>query len=81
MTYAHYTGRRSGWVGGMPQTDLGSFFPAHLDPGLDMVGDAVFPGQSTLAVTLSALRVVGPLLERVGVSHPLEEARQPAIGA
>ena len=81
VTYAHYTGRKAGWVGGMPQTDLGNFFPAHLDFGLDMVGDAVFPGQSTLAVALSAIRVVGPLLERVGVEQPLAAARQTAVGS
>jgi len=81
VTYAFYTGRKSGWVGGMPQTGLRTFFPAHIDPGLDMVGDAVFPGQSTLAVALSALRVVGPLLERVGVSPPLAASPRWALGA
>lgn len=63
VTYAFYTGRARGWVGGAPRRGA---FPSELGPGLHMVGDAVLPGQSTLAVTVSTLRGVSPLLEQYG---------------
>lgn len=66
VTYEFYTGRARGWVGGIPQTRLRGAFAPELGAGLMMVGDAVFPGQSTLAVALSTLRVVSPLIEQVG---------------
>ena len=74
VTYQFYTGRMRGWVGGMPQTDLDNCFSPHIDAGLDMVGDAVFPGQSTLSVSLSAVRVASALLDRLGLEAPRLEA-------
>ena len=58
VTYQYYTGRHKGMVGGFPQ---GSLFAAR-GPGtgidnLLLVGDSVFPGQSTAAVALGAMRV------------------------
>ena len=81
VTYESYTGRKRGWVGGMPQTDLGNAFSPSIDPGLYMVGDSLFPGQSTLAVSLSALRVVSSMLARLGLDAPeigLKAAQVPA---
>lgn len=68
VTYAHYTGRAQGWVGGLPQTQLRGPFRADLGGGLWMVGDSVFPGQSTLAVTLSSLRVSAELSSSLGLA-------------
>jgi phytoene dehydrogenase-like protein len=70
ITYAFYTGRARGWVGGIPQTKLVGNFAPELGPGLSMVGDSVFPGQSTLAVALSSLRVAAALLGRLGIEAP-----------
>jgi len=70
VTYEFYTGRTRGWVGGMPQTSLTDNFAPELGPGLTLVGDSVFPGQSTLAVALSSLRVATTLLDRMGLEVP-----------
>jgi hypothetical protein len=43
-------------------------FAPELGAGLRMVGDAVASSQSTLAVVLSTLRVVSPLLEHGGLT-------------
>ena len=58
VTYQYYTSRHKGMVGGFPQA---SIFAAR-GPGtgirnLLLVGDSVFPGQSTAAVALGAMRV------------------------
>ncbi len=58
VTYQFYTGRDGGKVGGFPQTSL---FKAHGPrthiPNLHLVGDSIFPGQSTAGVTVGAMRV------------------------
>jgi len=57
-TYAFYTRRPFGMVGGFPQTSL--FAARGPQTGLRnlwLVGDSIFPGQSTAGVTLGALRV------------------------
>jgi phytoene dehydrogenase-like protein len=64
VTFAHFTRRADGWVGGFPQTNLFRAWPPRLAPNLWMVGDSIFPGQSTAAVALGGLRVAG---EVVGV--------------
>jgi phytoene dehydrogenase-like protein len=69
VTYAFYTGRARGWVAGGPMRRAAAPGLGH---GLHMVGDAVFPGQSTLAVALSTLRVVSPIIE--GHGRELERA-------
>jgi len=57
ITFARFTRRAWGWVGGFPQTSLFRSWGPHLSPGLWMVGDSIFPGQSVPAVMLSGLRV------------------------
>ncbi|MFN2211538.1 MAG: phytoene desaturase family protein [Anaerolineales bacterium] len=57
ITFQRFTRRYKGWVGGFPQTSLFSTWGPRLSPGLWMVGDAIFPGQSVPAVMLSGLRV------------------------
>lgn len=61
-SFLRYTRRAEGRVGGPPVTRFNSNALAvgsdALGPGLWLVGDSVFPGQGTMAVVLSALRVV-----------------------
>lgn len=75
-TFARFTGRPHGYVGGIPRRrglhhylDL---VPSPLRPGLHLVGDSVFPGQSTLATALGGLkvaeRILGPALRRAALS-------------
>lgn len=66
VTFQRFTRRVWGWVGGFPQTDLLRAWGPRLAPGLWMVGDSIFPGQSTAAVALGGLRVARMLLESVG---------------
>jgi C-3',4' desaturase CrtD len=59
--FARYTRRTRGAVGGPPvsrgNANLRAVHPGVLGPGLWVVGDSVFPGQGTMAVVLSAMRV------------------------
>ncbi len=61
-SFARYTRRTLGAVGGPPVSRSNSTFLAVnagvLGPGLWIVGDSVFPGQGTMATILSAIRVV-----------------------
>ena len=61
-SFARYTRRVGGAVGGPPASRGNSNLLAVgsdvLGPGLWVVGDSVFPGQGTMAVVLSAIRVV-----------------------
>lgn len=57
-TYARYTGRRFGLVGGLRiEHPFPLAFPSHRTglPGLYLAGDTVFPGQGTIGVTLSGI--------------------------
>ncbi len=58
QTYEFYTHRPLGMVGGFPQKSLlRALSPRTGFQNLWMVGDSIFPGQSTAGVTLGALRV------------------------
>ncbi|QPC81400.1 FAD-dependent oxidoreductase [Phototrophicus methaneseepsis] len=58
ITYAYYTLRQGGMVGGFPQVSLfKARGPRTGIPNLRLVGDSIFPGQSTAGVTLSGMRV------------------------
>ncbi len=57
VTFQRFTRRRWGWVGGFPQTSLFRAWPPRLMDGVWMVGDSIFPGQSTAAVALGGMRV------------------------
>jgi phytoene dehydrogenase-like protein len=57
VTFQRFTRRARGWVGGFPQTNLWRTWGPRLQPGLWLVGDSIFPGQSTAAVALGGLRV------------------------
>jgi phytoene dehydrogenase-like protein len=62
VTFQRFTRRDWGWVGGFPQTGLTQAWGPRLAPGLWLVGDSVFPGQSVPAVALGGLRVARSLL-------------------
>ncbi len=65
-TFARFTRRAEGAVGGVPRraglaayAQLGPVSPR---PGLWLVGDSVFPGQSTLATAVGGTRVAAAIL-------------------
>ncbi len=62
VTFQRFTRRRWGWVGGFPQVSLLRARGPRVRPGVWMVGDSIFPGQSTAAVALGGLRVADQLL-------------------
>jgi phytoene dehydrogenase-like protein len=69
ITFSRFTRRVEGWVGGFPQTSLFRTWGPRLAPGLWMVGDSIFPGQSTAAVALGGLRVARALLAEAGLQE------------
>ncbi len=75
VTFQHFTRRAWGWVGGFPQTSLLRAWGPRIAPGLWMVGDSIFPGQSTAAVALGGLRVARALLQE---AHLLQAQDEPA---
>ena len=63
--FAFFTRRPGGMVGGFPQTSLLRVRgPWSGLPNLWLVGDSIFPGQSTAGVTLGALRVAAEVMRR-----------------
>ncbi len=63
VTFEFYTRRPQGMVGGFPQTSLFAARGPKTDiSNLWLVGDSVFPGQSTAGVTLGAMRVANLVL-------------------
>ena len=78
-SFARYTRRTDGAVGGPPVSHrngvLRAVGPDALGPGCWLVGDSVFPGQGTMAVVLSAIRVIEritgiPWNPKLGPGHP-----------
>jgi phytoene dehydrogenase-like protein len=66
ITFRFYTRRRLGGVGGFPFTSLfRARGPWTGVPNTCLVGDSIFPGQSTAGVTMGALRVVDDVLRRL----------------
>lgn len=58
VTYQYYTDRHHGMVGGFPMTSLfKARGPRTGICNLRLVGDSIFPGQSTAGVTIGAIRV------------------------
>lgn len=64
VTFQRFTRRKWGWVGGFPQTSLFKTPGPRLGPDLWLVGDSIFPGQSTAAVALGGLRVAQMALQQ-----------------
>ena len=65
LTFQFYTRRPQGMVGGFPQTSiLQARGPWTGIPNLWLVGDSIFPGQSTAGTTLGGWRVAETILRR-----------------
>jgi phytoene dehydrogenase-like protein len=69
-TFERFTQRPLGYVGGIPRRkglhnylDVGVFT---VEDGLYLVGDSVFPGQSTLATTVGGVRAADHVLDTFG---------------
>jgi C-3',4' desaturase CrtD len=73
VTFQRYTRRAWGWVGGFPQNNLLHAWGPRLMPGLWMVGDSIFPGQSTAATALGGLRIARAILEQfqMPITNPM----------
>lgn len=74
-TFERFTGRAHGAVGGIPRraglqhyTELG---PRAVLPGLWLVGDTVFPGQSALATAIGGVRTATAITSLVGRREPV----------
>ncbi len=80
VTFQRFTRRVGGWVGGFPHTSLVRPWGPRLGPGLWLVGDSIFPGQSTAAVALGGLRVAGSILAELGAAVPAPARSKPALG-
>ena len=79
VTFQRFTRRIGGWVGGFPQTSLFRVWGPRLAPEMWLVGDSIFPGQSTAAVAMGGLRVARALLRELGIGleRPSTELRKP----
>jgi len=62
ISFQRFAHRSLGWVGGYPQTRLNRAWAPRIGPGLWLVGDSIFPGQSVLATALGGMRVAGAVL-------------------
>ena len=69
VTFQRFTRRAWGWVGGFPQTNLLRAWAPRLLPNVWMVGDSIFPGQSTAAVALGGLRVARSILSEYNIQE------------
>ena len=76
VTFRRFTRREWGWVGGFPQTNLFRTWGPKLGRDLWMVGDSIFPGQSTAAVALGGIRVAESVMREAG----MQEARRRESG-
>jgi phytoene dehydrogenase-like protein len=76
VTFHRFTQRAWGWVGGFPQTHLFRPWGPRLSKHLWLVGDSIFPGQSTPAVALGGLRVAKSILKEFGI-HKLASKLEP----
>lgn len=76
VTFQRFTRRHAGWVGGFPQSSLFTAWGPSVAPGIWMVGDTIFPGQSIAAVALGGLRVANSILQSVGADeHVIDRYR------
>jgi C-3',4' desaturase CrtD len=80
VTFQRFTRRKWGWVGGFPQTGLLRTLGPRLGPNLWLVGDSIFPGQSTAAVALGGLRVAQMALQEMGAADTATAWRHQASG-
>jgi len=71
LTFQRYTHRPFGWVGGFPQTSLFRTIRPRIAQGIWLVGDSVFPGQSTAAVVMVGMRVAFSILDELSFEKPM----------
>ena len=68
-TFARFTSRSKGCVGGIPRVagwhNYQGLFPKPVYPHLWLVGDSVFPGQSTLSTAVGGYRTANAVLRRL----------------
>lgn len=68
-TFERFVGRPHGAVGGVPRRAGLSHYrglgPTEVLPGLYLVGDSVFPGQSALAVAIGGVRTAAAMCRRI----------------
>ncbi|MDZ4669312.1 MAG: NAD(P)/FAD-dependent oxidoreductase [Phototrophicales bacterium] len=70
VTYQFYTDRHMGMVGGFPQTSLfKARSPRTGIANIRLVGDSIFPGQSTAGVSLGAIRVAQDVQRVMPIRH------------
>ncbi len=69
VTFQRFINRSFGWVGGFPQTHLFRALGPNLGSRAWLVGDSIFPGQSTLAVALGGMRVADAVLHQIGCAR------------
>ena len=72
LAFERFTSRVGGWVGGFPQTSLFNAWAPRLGENLWMVGDSIFPGQSTAAVAMGGRRVAENITRELGI-NPTED--------
>ncbi len=79
-TFARFTRRSGGYVGGIPRTrglhHYTRLQPLEPLPQLFLAGDSAFPGQSTLATALGGARVAEVLLRR-GLARDVQPLKSP----
>ena len=68
-TFARYTARKNGCVGGIPRQvgwhNYKGLWPRQVHPNLWLVGDSVFPGQSTLSTAIGGARTANEVLRKL----------------
>jgi C-3',4' desaturase CrtD len=70
VTYEFYTLRHKGMVGGFPQTTLFKARSPRVGiSNMRLVGDSIFPGQSTAGVTLGAIRVANDVQRQLPIPN------------
>lgn len=80
VTYQFYTERHQGMVGGFPITSLFRVRgPRTGIANLRLVGDSIFPGQSTAGVSLGAIRVYRDVMRRLPVTAPAAQVEEMSI--
>ncbi len=78
LTYHFYTGRHMGMVGGFPQISLFRARSPHTGiRNMRLVGDSIFPGQSTAGVTLGAIRVMKDVIRSLPIPGIAIQALMP----
>lgn len=75
-TFAFYTRRQEGWVGGYPQVHpLRTPSPKTPYNNLLRVGETIFPGQSVPAVAMGGMRVAELVLSRLGGGNAIAKGK------